>query len=140
MSTPSRPPTDKLIFDASRFPLLVVTQIGVLGEPEIAYNLACYQELFKRKQHFTTIYDARRGLRHDPAHNEAYTKSFKQILPEMGTWCLGVAYVMDSVLLRMTLRGFMFLLRPPMPYAVHSSMEDGERWCRERLLQGPGRG
>ena len=115
MSTPSRPPTDKLVFDTSRMPLLVVTQIGVLGADEIAYNLACYQELFKRKQHFAVLYDARKGLRHDPAHNEAYTKSFNLIQGDMGTWCLGAAYIIDSVLMRMALRGFMLLLRPPCP-------------------------
>jgi len=65
--------------------------------------------------------------------NKEYNDVFTRIRDDIKRWCLGTAYVMDSVLLRMALRGFLLLMRPPYPYAVFSTPEEAERWCAQHL-------
>lgn len=135
MTTPQLPPTTgaALRCDVRRFPLITFTQIGTLGLPDVHYNIACLQAILQTNVPFVSVYDARAAGRHDPASNKTFNEHFKQLNAEMGRLCLGTAYVVDSVLLRMALRGFMLVMRPPFPYDVFSSITDAESWCQARL-------
>lgn len=133
LTTPAPPPNAALRCDTSRFPIVVFTQTGMLKRPDIAYNLACYQEIFRRERRFVVIYDGRAGVRHDPTANKEYNDVFTHIRDDIARWCIGTAYVMDSILLRMALRGFLLIMRPPYPYAVFSTSAEAERWCTEQL-------
>jgi hypothetical protein len=119
--------------DVRHFPLVTFTQKGTLSFADIHYNHGCLQAILRLNRPFASVYDARAGLRHDPAHNKAYSDVFHAVRGEMERLCVGVAYIVDSVLLRMALRGFLLVMRPPFPYSVTSSVDEAERWCQAQL-------
>ena len=57
----------------------------------------------------------------------------KAHIEPFGLYCAGIAYVLDSVLLRMVTRGIFLVTKPPFPWIIFATPDEAELWCRERL-------
>jgi hypothetical protein len=124
-----------LDFDDSRYPLVYVKHRGRMTMEAMEKSFFSYKRYLARGQAFAVLFDAQETQRPPGEPMKRLTDFMKVEEAAFGRYCAGIAYVLDSVLIRMVVRSIFLVQKPVFPWSVHEKVEDAERWCRERLSQ-----
>lgn len=124
---------DKIELSAQRWPLLYIESVGVPADTAFAQFLRDYKRQLDRRAPFAVVLDARKSGNTPASQRNAMTNWMRENSGMLSTYCLGVAFAIDSVLVRMILREMLLVQPMPMPHVVFATVEEAERWCRERL-------
>ena len=122
-----------LEFDESRYPIVYVTHRGQMTTDAMERSVLAYKRQLGRKRPFTLIFDARTALKPPGEALKILDDFMKSHHEVFGLYCAGIAYALDSVLLRMVTRGIFLVTKPPFPWIIFASPDEAEHWCRERL-------
>jgi hypothetical protein len=119
--------------DASAWPLVVHTVEGALEDDQIdAYVKAGTEVLLRRAPH-AVILDIRKVGRisaYGRARNAQWQQQYRA---ELKAWCVCTAYVSANPLVRFITATVLLVGRPPMPYRIFPTIEEGADWAQERL-------
>jgi hypothetical protein len=129
-------PANDIQWDDSLWPLRVVRFLGVPTRPQIEAHLARMTAVLERGERHAVIYDTR-GMtgvgpsehRHLPA---AWMKKHDARLRELA---LGVAFVIQSPVVRLAVSLVMHLRPMPSPYVVTATPGEAVAWAANRLEQ-----
>lgn len=122
-----------LDFDEARYPLIYITHRGQMTLPAMERSLLCYKRYLARALPFALVFDAREALRPPSEPMQRLTDLMKAEEEKFGLYCKGIAYVLDSVLIRMVVRSIFLVQRPPFPWSVHEHPASAEQWCLSHL-------
>jgi len=96
--------------------------------------LAILEDTLDRQHPHVVIFDNTNMQNPSKEVRLAYTDFFKKRQADLSQYCLGYAFVMDAILLRMALRSVMMIARPPNPIKLMASVEEARAWA-DQLLQ-----
>lgn len=120
--------------DRERFPLVLVTFTGAKAT---ATNFQQYlDELYAnydRKQPFILVFDATSATVPGISYQKqqaAWTSEHRDLIE---TYCLGIAYVIPSAVIRNVLKLILKIQRDPVPSKVFSNREKGVAWAQTQL-------
>ena len=128
-----------IVFDESRFPLVIATAMGSPAFAEYETFLARLEALLARSRHAVVLDTSRVGLL--PAmlrrrHNAWFAKH----APVLTEVCAGLAIVVTNPVVRATITATTWLQRPQYPFKVVATRSEGEAWCAEQLRISKNRG
>lgn len=120
-------------FDSSRWPLVKVTFAA--HEPSMAEfdeYLNKMQSIYENTTPFVLVLDAAKSK---------YLSSELRI--KQGNWlkkndklikdnCLGMAYYIPSMMVRIILNGIFLIQKPACPYVITSTLQEAEAWARKQ--------
>ncbi len=124
-------------FDESRWPLITIRYQAQVDEREFDQLL----ELLERNIHRTVrtgqktavIYDSRSGWSAPPALRKKQAEWMKKHADITRKNCVGIAFVMNSTVVRGVLTAVLWLSDMPSPYRVVGTMSEAEEWCEEQF-------
>jgi hypothetical protein len=120
-------------FDDSSWPLLGVRLSGEPSRQEFEAYLAKSSQYLRRGERHVCIFDARalRLLSNEQRQRQAEWLKANAAL--MRQRLLGVAYVITSPVIRLTMSVIFHFEALPVPYAIRSSLSDAGAWAALRL-------
>ena len=125
--------TEFLAVDAGRFPLVVLTQTGVMDDAEFERFLATISEHLSRRASFAYAYHFAHTQR-PPKGRVARQAEFVHANREaLAQHCLGIGFVFASPIFRFAISSFLLLQPLPMPYEVCRDLKQAVAWAERRL-------
>jgi len=120
--------------DREQFPLVVVTFTGAKPTPT---NFQQYlDELYANyapKQPFVLVFDATSAKVPGITYQKKQAEWMREHQDLIQSYCLGIAYVMPSAVIRNVLKLIFKLQNDPVPSKVFSSREEGLAWAQIQL-------
>jgi hypothetical protein len=122
-------------FDRTQLPIITIT---FTGEKETKENFELYlQELgnnYDSKEKFALVFELSKA----PIPNVSYQLKQATWMKEhenlIQTYCLGVAYVIPSAVIRNVLKFVFSVQKNPVQFKVFSTYPEGEKWAREQTV------
>jgi hypothetical protein len=120
--------------DKSRFPVVTVTFTGKsLSNDSFVEYLNELTALYAAKEKLAIIFDARNAPLPSLNQQQRQAAWLKENENVMREYCLGTAYVITKVAVRMILRMIFAITSQPVPFEVCSNMDDAEEWVMDQL-------
>jgi hypothetical protein len=116
-----------------QWPLLYVEVSGVPTDTAFAKFLTDYTKYLDRAERYAVVFDARKSGNTPSSQRKAMTLWMKQHHDRFADRCLGVAFAMESVLVRMILKGILMVQPMPTTHVVCPTVEQAQAWCQEKL-------
>ena len=126
-------PVERIVVDASHWPLLVLRHRGVPTPQDMEVYLAQLDALLQRPEKRVILIDARQGGLAGPELRQRQVRWLADNESRRRQVALGTAYVVDSPVMRLAVSLALHLKPPPGPYMVASSLEQAVGWTAERL-------
>lgn len=115
------------------WPVLYVEVLGVPTDVAFAQFLRNYKTYLDRPEQYAVVFDARKAGNTPPSQRKAMAQWIEANRERFSQRVKGVAFVIDTLLVRMMLRGILMLQPMPSPHTVVEKPEEATAWCRERL-------
>jgi hypothetical protein len=123
--------------DLSRYPLVVVTFVGLATEAEFdAYLAAMTKMINERKQKNVVILDATQSGRSPPSQRKKQARWIKEHEHLLRAYSFGTAFVITSALVRGVLTAIFWVQPLPNDYTIVATLEEAERWAAAKLRDG----
>ncbi len=127
-----------VLLDDSRFPLARFTWNEEPTVEDAAGFAADLGRLFARKTPLAIVHDMRGGKQPGIKAINAFADVAKANVENDRRYIAGFAFVVQSAVLRVGLKGFFALAPLAAPSFVTASMEEAETWARERFREKGG--
>ncbi len=121
--------------DDSTWPVATLRIVGTASAEEEAYFTTSSVRFPERREHYVAIIDLREAATPTPRFVRSQAAAQKAHLEELRAYCLGVAFVIQSAMLRGALRAILHLQDLPSPYIVVKTIEDARAWATARLAE-----
>ena len=127
------PPPDPDLFDDSRWPLLQVRLPGTLSTAAYEACLATLSRYFERGERFVIISDLRRVGMVPLDQRWRQVEWFEEYDQQVRDYVIGVAHIITSPLVRLSVSAIMYFKRVPLPLVIVADWNSAETWALERL-------
>jgi hypothetical protein len=133
--------TGQYDFSGARYPLVILNVHGSgIEDAEFASYLSELGEQLARaeraNEHLALIIDTLGATRAAPASQRRMQADWvKTNFERSRDHCAGVAFVINSPLVRGILTAILWMQRMPNPHCVFATRESAEAWCHARLDQ-----
>lgn len=128
-----------ILFDDSRWPLVVVRYSDHVDEDEFDELLRRLDDNIKRAMHARAktvlIYDSTSGYQASPRIRKKQAEWMKQNAAMTRVNCVGIAFVITSAMVRGVLTAILWLSDMPSPYTVVATLPEAEKWCEKQLAE-----
>jgi hypothetical protein len=115
---------------AEFFPVVIFQPLGDCGPPDVDESEKAYRELFRRREKFISLSDARRSANH--ASQRRLWADLTQRLEGPSTqWTVTTIIVLDSAALRAALTAVNWIVKPLIPQVVVKTPEEACVVARE---------
>jgi len=121
--------------DDSTWPVATLRIVGSPSAEEEAYFTTSSVSFPARREQYVAIIDLREAATPTPRFVRAQAAAQKAHLEELRSYCLGVAFVIHSAMLRGALRAILHLQDLPSPYIVVKTIEEAQSWATSKLEQ-----
>ena len=121
-------------FDDSRFPLVVVTFSGSLGDDDFEAYLARMSGLLARRSKNVTLLDARAADSPSARQRAKQADWLKANRETLQQYSLGTVFVISSAMVRGALTAILWMSPMPAGHTVVGTLEEGEHWAYERMV------
>lgn len=126
--------TRVLAIDERRFPLITLTQTGVMDDEEYERFLNKVLEHLARQKTIAYVYHFAHTQR-PPVGRVARQAEFVRMHKDaLAKHCVGMAFVFGSPIFRFAISSFLLLQPLPMPYEVSADVMRAVMWAEQRLL------
>lgn len=117
------------------YPLVLVVCRDGFSMSEMEECLMPSEEAFRRKKPFVTLRDFRamRSGGADALQRRRLAQWQDEWRAHIQTYCLGIATVSSSPLIRGAMRAIFWMSPPPSPEEVFADLPSAARWLEERL-------
>ena len=126
-----------IFVDETAWPLIGIRYEGDIDEREFADLLhhltGCFERARDQGSRIGLLYDSRRGRSASALIRKMQADWQRDNGPLLGRYGAGVAFVIDSPLVRGLLRAIMWMSRIPSPYVVTATRAEAEEWLESRL-------
>jgi hypothetical protein len=125
--------TRAISFDEMRYPIVVVTFVGLATDVEFDNYLRGLDEIFARRQKVVTIVDATLAEITPAGQRQKQAAWLKTNVDVLRRYSLGTALVFTSPIFRFVL-STMFVVQPlPTPYVVVGQLDDALVWASTQV-------
>lgn len=121
-------------FDYKRWPLVFVFCEGELTHAQVESHLREYRELLNRNKTYAMVYDTTAIGSVDAFLRKRYAEFHSLNAADFRRLCKGIAFVIDSGVVRGALTAILWMTELPFPYKVMSHRAEAEEWARKLLL------
>jgi len=125
--------------DESLWPLIVVRYSQKVDEDEFGELLQRLDKNIARciaeRTKTAIIYDSRAGYAASPRVRQQQADWMKKNAMITKVNCVGLAFVINSTVVRGVLTAVLWLSDLPAPYCVVGTVGEAEQWCRDRLAE-----
>jgi hypothetical protein len=125
--------TASIEVDETRFPLVVVTFVGVATDAEFEAYLERMSDVMARREVTATVLDASRAGPTPPKQRARQADWIKANADVLRRYSAGSAFVITSPLIRGLLTAILWLAPMPQAHDVFSSRAAAEQWAVARL-------
>jgi len=115
------------------WPLLIEIYRGVATPEESQAHRDKIMEQLGRGERYGTIADMRHAGISPYAERKKHSAQLKANTELLKKISIGVAMVMSSSVMRVSVNAVLFMSPLPMPYTVVSTIEEAQAWMRERF-------
>jgi hypothetical protein len=129
-----------IIFDDSRFPLVVVTFPAEYTADQVAGMLARTVALLRMRQPFVLITDMRQVGIPSAEHDALVRKMIDQNRDALRRYCLGSVNIIANPILRTMARAMALAIKTPFPVASMASVEESMAWAESKLPKAAAQG
>ena len=121
-------------FDESRFPLVVVRLIGQLTPEENAQQRLFWEKIWQRKQPYVSLVDLSESVIDTGQEENQKTKAWMDANEDLlAKYVVYSITVVTNPAIRALLKTVFFLRKPPYPFEIASSLEEGQRLAEAAL-------
>ena len=120
-------------FDESRLPLLVVTFVGESTDAEFDAYLARMTQMVRRGSRYGVLFDARAAARPTPRQRQKQADWMKEYAPSLRANNAGIAFVIESAVVRGALTAILWLSPMPTSHNVVATVAQAEEWLAQLL-------
>ena len=120
-------------YDDSRLPLFVVRSDGEATDAEFDAYLAHMSRILTRAARYAVLFDARGAARPTPRQRQKQADWMKQHASSLRQHNVGIAFVIESAIVRGALTAILWLSPMAAPHKVVATPEQAERWLSELL-------
>jgi hypothetical protein len=124
-----------LLYDDSRAPLVVVTSTGESSNEDYDAYLERLTALVRRRQRYAIVFDARRSARPTPRQRQKQADWMQANSSAIRSYNVGIAFVIDSAIVRGALTAILWLQETPSPHKVFASLDGAEQWVSGLLAK-----
>ena len=124
---------DRIEVDSSARPLVMVRFVGLASDEMFRGYLMELDAVLAEGSRYVVVLDAREsisGPRHHQRWQAEWLKTNRDALREHSC---GTAFVIDSAINRFVLSAVFLIQRPPNPYVVVGTLNEGLDWAESRL-------
>ena len=122
-----------LEIDYKHWPLVLLKFQGAPTRTDIKHFLTRSDIYLDRREHYAMVYDTQQFESLGHAERRLLSDWIKANTEFLREYCLGQAYILNSLVQRMVLRSVFMLQRPPFPFAVFSSRKEAVSWSLKQL-------
>jgi hypothetical protein len=126
-------PGASFTFDDSLWPLMVVRLRGELSRQEFERYLARATQTLQRHDRHVCIFDVSELHLFSTEQRQRQVEWLKANEVLMRQKLLGIAYVVTSATVRLTMSVIFHFKPPPVPYTLVSNLEEAGAWAAMRL-------
>lgn len=126
------------LVDPSAFPLVRITLEGTIDDDAFRRYLDECTLLLNRGLPYAIVMDASRAGSAGSPQRRMQADFMREHHDRMRTFCMGCAFVIDSMVVRGMMTAVLWLQPMPCPHVVVSRVVEAESWCRSRLPAPPG--
>jgi len=126
-------PTGAFTFDDSLWPLMVVRLTGELSPQQVEDYFSMATRSLQRQEWHVCIFDVSALRLVSTEQRKRQVAWLKENEALMRQTVLGVAYIVTSPLIRLTVGAIFHFKPPPVPYAIVSRLEAAGAWAAMRL-------
>ncbi|MFY0565078.1 hypothetical protein ACN28E_14655 [Archangium lansingense] len=127
------PPTGSVTFDDSLWPLMVVRLTGELSPQQAEDYLSRSTQFMQRQERHALIFDVSTLGQVSSEQRQRQVEWLKQNEALMRQTVLGIAYVVTSPLVRLTMGVIFHFKPPPVPYTIVSRLDAAGAWAARCL-------
>ena len=127
--------TSRVEFKEDLYPLVVIELHGQVSDAQFHEYTRKLDSLVPRPEKRVILYDLRAGTNLTYEQRQWQTEWQKRNAEAVRLMNLGVAFVINSPLLRVVVRAVLFLQPIGCPSQTFSTLEDAHRWACELLEQ-----
>ncbi|MCR9165563.1 MAG: hypothetical protein ACE37F_00915 [Nannocystaceae bacterium] len=121
--------------DDSTWPLVTLKISGTPSSEEEEYFTNTSVRFPERRELYVAVIDLREAATPTPRFVRRQAAAQKAHLEELRSYCLGVAFVIRSAMLRGALRAIFHLQELPSPYIVVKTIEEAHSWASSKLAR-----
>ena len=122
-----------IVYDASRWPLAVVTFTGDRTEAEFDGYLRRMSEYVAREETFATVVDTTRSGGMPATQRRKQAEWMRENEGALRRHSAGTAFVIRSAVVRGVLTAILWMHPIAQEYVVVATQAEGVRWAREQL-------
>ena len=122
-----------ILIDEGRWPIVVLTFLGVPRDEELLWYLRKLEEFVVRGEPFVAVFDALHSGIPPRRHQEMQAEWDRRNAHRVARVQRGAAFVIKSPLVRVILRGYLLIQPLPCPTMVTSTVAAALEWAAERL-------
>lgn len=117
-----------------RWPQVVIHFRGELTDEEFEAYLAEYENYLERRERYAAILITEpHSPMTKPRHAKLQTEWIAAHEQEIRSFCVGLAFVLPSVVMRGALRAMLWMQPLPVPYRVFATVPEGFEWTQAIL-------
>ncbi len=121
-------------FRSSRWPVLVITPEEEMTDPEILKYIKDFNAFIDEKsERYSMAIDLKHGKGLGAKQRKILIENMKRRKEFNEKYCVGIALIIDSPVVRGTAMAMMWIFKPSFPIKVFKQREKAIRWCEVRL-------
>jgi len=129
------PSVPSVSIDDSLWPLRMVRFVGVVTPQQFEQYLVEMAAGLQRGERFVSIFDLTHGGVATPEHRQRQATWLQEYEPLLREHLLGVAFVVTSPLIRLSLSAIFYFQPLSTPYVVTSRFSEAALWATSRLQE-----
>jgi hypothetical protein len=129
------PSAPSVSIDDSLWPLRMVKFVGVATPRQFEQYLEATADGLRRGEPFVSIFDLTHGGVATPEHRQRQATWLQEYSPLLRELSLGVAFVVTSPLIRLSLSAIFYFQPMPTPYVVTARFSEATLWAISRLQE-----
>lgn len=126
-------PDPSITFDDSRWPLRVVRFVGTLTPRQYEHYLETVTASLRRREPYLSVTDLTRGGLPTPEQRQRHVLWMREHEGLMREVLLGMAFVVTSPLIRLSLSTVLHVKPLPVPYILTTHEVDAAGWASARI-------
>ncbi|WP_375771011.1 hypothetical protein NR798_08950 [Archangium gephyra] len=126
-------PDSSVTFDDSRWPLRIVRLVGTLTPRQYEHYLETTTASLRRRERYLSVTDLSRGGLPTPEQRQRQVLWMQEHEELMREVMLGMAFVITSPIIRLSVSAVMHLKPLPVPYVITAQEKEAVGWASARI-------